>query len=198
MRRSVLYCGAVLAIFLLSLPSGWAAAGEAAIREAAAALARGDFVSAEQKLRAELRDHPDAVEAMALLGEALDGRKKSGEAEEVRRRALVAAGRNPSANYAAGMALANAGRFERAEAFLARALAAAPGDFRVLYNLGVAATFAGHHERAREVLETALRQQPKNVEPSLPRRGRTSRNCWPSPPATWAPWRIRWPPGNAT
>lgn len=153
-----------LAILLFSMPAGRAAAGEAAIRDAVAALARGDFVSAEQKLRAELRDHPDEVEALALLGEALDGQKKSREAEEIRGRALAAGGRNPGANYAAGMALANAGRFDQAESFLARALAAAPGNFGVLYNLGVAATFAGHHERAREVLETALRQQPRNVD----------------------------------
>src|SRR5450759_3218918 len=131
-----------LAILYLSMPAGRAAPAQAAIRDAVAALARGDFVSAEQKLRAELRDHPDEVEALAL----------------------AAGGRNPGANYAAGMALANAGRFDQAESFLARALAAAPGNFGVLYNLGVAATFAGHHERAREVLETALRQQPKNVD----------------------------------
>src|SRR5450759_2125866 len=164
MRRSVSQCGAVLAILYLSMPAVRAAAAQAAIGDAAAALARGDFVSAEQKLRAELRDHPDEVEALALLGEALDGQKKSREAEQIRGRALSAGGRNPGANYAAGMARANAGRFDQAESFLARALAAAPGNFGVLYNLGIAATFAGHHERAREVLEIAFRQQPKNVD----------------------------------
>src|ERR1019366_5407004 len=151
---------AVLAILLLSVPASRAAA----IRDAAAALASGDFVSAEQKLRAELRDHPDEIEALALLGEALDGQKKFQEAEQIRGRAAAAAGRDPGKNYAAGMALANAGRFDQAEAFLARALPAAPGNFGVLYNLGVAATCAGHHERAREVLEIALRQQPRNVD----------------------------------
>jgi len=164
MRRSVSHCGAVLAILVLSMPAGRAADSQTAIRDAAASLASGDFVAAEQQLRAELRDNPDEIEALALLGAALDGQKKSTEAEEVRGRAQVAAGRNPAANYAAGMALANAGQFDQAESFLARALAAAPDNFGVLYNLGVAATFAGHHERAREVLETALRQQPQNVD----------------------------------
>src|ERR1035437_7820280 len=105
---------AVLAILLLSMPAARAAAGQAAIGDAAAALAKGDLVSAEQKLRAELRDHPDEVAALALLGGALGGAKESREAEETRRRALAAAGRNPGANYAAGMALANAGRIIRA------------------------------------------------------------------------------------
>ncbi len=159
MCRSVL-----LSILFLSMPAVRSAAGQAAIRDAAAALSKGDFAAAEQTLRAELHDHPDEVEALALLGAALDGQNKSREAEDVRGRALTAGERNPGANYAAGMALAGAGRFDQAEAFLARALASAPGDFKVLYNLGVAATFAGHHQRAREVLETALRQQPQNVD----------------------------------
>ncbi len=154
----------LLAILFLSIPVARAAPSQTAIRDAAAALARGDFVSAEQKLRAELRDHPDEVEALALLGAALHGQKKSREAEEIGRRALATGGRHPGANYAAGMALANVGRFDQAETYLARALAAAPGNFRVLYNLGVAATFAGHHERARDVLAAALRQQPRNVD----------------------------------
>src|ERR1035437_607476 len=104
MRRSVSHCGAVLAILFLSMPAAWAAAEQAAIGDAAAALLKGDFVSAERKLRAELRDHPDEVEAPALLGEALYGQKKSREAEEIRGRAWAAGGRNPGANYAAGMA----------------------------------------------------------------------------------------------
>src|ERR1035437_11101409 len=98
MCRSVL-----LTILFLSMPAAWAAAEQAAIGDAAAALAKGDFVSAERKLRAELRDHPDEVEALALLGEALFGQKKSRGAEEIRGRAWADGGRNPGANYAAGM-----------------------------------------------------------------------------------------------
>jgi tetratricopeptide (TPR) repeat protein len=66
--------------------------------------------------------------------------------------------------YAAGMALAEAGQFDKAESFFALALASAPADFNTLANLGTAASRAGHNERARDALETALRQQPQNVD----------------------------------
>jgi len=78
------------------------AADDATIRDALAALQRGDFVSAEQKLRAEIRVHPNDGAALTLLGVALDGQKKFQEADEVHRRAVANAPRSPDAlnNYA--------------------------------------------------------------------------------------------------
>lgn len=155
MRRPASHLGALLAVFLLSISADRAADERAGIREAVAALERGDFRTAEQKLRAELLARPNDAEVLSLLARLALEQKNVPQA-------LPYLKRLPP--YSAGMLLARAGQYDQAETFLARALAAAPGDFKVLYNLGVAASFAGHNERAREVLETALRQQPQNVD----------------------------------
>ena len=91
-----------LAALLLSMAAARAADDGAAVRDALAALQRGDFVAAEQKLRAEVRVHPDGGAALTLLGVALDGQKKFQEADAVHRRAVANAPRSPDAlnNYA--------------------------------------------------------------------------------------------------
>ncbi|HEY1342152.1 MAG TPA: tetratricopeptide repeat protein [Bryobacteraceae bacterium] len=61
------------------------------VRDAAAALQRGDFVAAEKKLRAELKLRPNDIDAASLLGAALDNQKKFSEAEPLHRRAIAAA-----------------------------------------------------------------------------------------------------------
>jgi tetratricopeptide (TPR) repeat protein len=61
------------------------------MREAVTALQRGDFTSAETKLRAELKFRPNDGEALSLLGAALDNQKKFSEAEPLHRRAIAAA-----------------------------------------------------------------------------------------------------------
>src|SRR5207248_11133132 len=60
------------------------------VREAAAALQRGDFPAAETKLRAELKLHPDDTEALSLLGVALDNQGKFTEADALHKRAVAA------------------------------------------------------------------------------------------------------------
>ena len=55
------------------------------VREAAAALQRGDFPAAETRLRAELKLRPNDVAALSLLGVALDNQRKFSEAESVTR-----------------------------------------------------------------------------------------------------------------
>jgi Flp pilus assembly protein TadD len=60
------------------------------MREAVTALQRGDFTSAETKLRAELKLRPNDGEALSLLGVALDNQKKFSEADPVHRRAIAA------------------------------------------------------------------------------------------------------------
>ncbi|MBV9301658.1 MAG: tetratricopeptide repeat protein [Acidobacteriaceae bacterium] len=59
-----------------------------AIDNAVAALQHGDFASAEETLRAELKEHPNNVEALDVLGVVLDNEKKYPEADEIYRRAL--------------------------------------------------------------------------------------------------------------
>ncbi len=61
------------------------------VREAAAALQRGEFSVAETKLRAELKLHPNDAEAMSLLGVALDNQKKFPEAKSLHQRAIAEA-----------------------------------------------------------------------------------------------------------
>jgi len=56
-------------------------------QDAITALQRGDSAGAEQKLRTELKTHPDEGEAMSLLGVALDNQKKFPEAAEMHKQA---------------------------------------------------------------------------------------------------------------
>jgi tetratricopeptide (TPR) repeat protein len=71
------------------------------LREAAAALERGDFSTAETKLRAELKLRPNDPDALSLLGVALDNQKRFAEADALHRRATAATPLSPRAfgNY---------------------------------------------------------------------------------------------------
>jgi tetratricopeptide (TPR) repeat protein len=100
---------------------------------------------------------PLRLEALYLAGE-------TGEADDLGSRWLATAGNIPGESLVIGMALADAGKFEKAEAFLTQALVRTPSDFNVLMNLGLAAWHAGHHDRARETLRAALAQQPESVD----------------------------------
>ncbi len=61
------------------------------LREAAAALQRGEFAAAEMKLRGEVKLRPNDAEALSLLGVALDNQSKFSEAEPLHRRAMALA-----------------------------------------------------------------------------------------------------------
>jgi tetratricopeptide (TPR) repeat protein len=76
--------------------------GSPAVREALVFMQKGDFASAEARLRPEVAAHPDDPSALSLLGVALDHLKKISEAAEYHRRALVQAPHSISAlsNYA--------------------------------------------------------------------------------------------------
>ena len=164
MGRSVLVSASLLAVSLLTSPAGRAADQTAAVRDAVAAMQRGDFQSAEKILRAEVQAHSGDSWALSLLGVALDNQKRIPEADDFHRRAVAL---SPHAaeilnNY--GTHLWNAVQYDKAETIFVSVLAAAPGYFQALYNLGVMATYTGHYQRARDVLEAALRQQPENVD----------------------------------
>ena len=94
----LLRCSSVL----LALATGLAADDETAIRQALAALQRGDFAAAEQTLRPEVKARPNDASVLTLLGVALDSQKKFKEAEDVHRRAVANAPESPDAwnNYA--------------------------------------------------------------------------------------------------
>jgi tetratricopeptide (TPR) repeat protein len=57
------------------------AADNPALRNAAAALQRGDFAGAETALRAELKTHPEDADVLSTLGMALDAQKRFSEAD---------------------------------------------------------------------------------------------------------------------
>lgn len=118
-----------LAALLLYIAAARATDDGAAIRDALAALQRGDFVSAEHTLRAEVRVHPNDGAALTLLGVALDGQKKFQEAEGVHRRAVANAPRSADAlnNYANNRL--GAGDEEGARQLYLRVVALDPAHF---------------------------------------------------------------------
>jgi tetratricopeptide (TPR) repeat protein len=158
-HRSVWLVG----VFVCAL-SGVRADQGTAVRDAAAALERGDFAAAERTLRAEAVAHPDDAWTLSLLGYSLDNQKRGQEAEEFHRRAVALSPRSAEILNNYGTHLWILEQYGKAETVFTDALAAAPTYFNVLYNLGVMATYAGHYDRAREVLQSALEQQPKNVD----------------------------------
>jgi cellulose synthase operon protein C len=78
------------------------AADTSGLRDALAALQRGDFTAAERILRGEVKSRPNDPGALTLLGVALDNEKKYQDAEEVHRRATIAGPGSPDVwnNYA--------------------------------------------------------------------------------------------------
>src|SRR5207247_778017 len=79
-----------------------------AMRDAIAAMQRGDFQTAEPKLRGEVASRPDDALALSLLGAALDNLKKIPEAARFHGRALAKAPRSTDVlnNYAAHLWIA--------------------------------------------------------------------------------------------
>ncbi|MBZ5620106.1 MAG: tetratricopeptide repeat protein [Acidobacteriia bacterium] len=80
----------------------------AELRDAVAALERGEFQTAEKKLRDEVTAHPDNAWALSLLGAALDNLKRIPEADGFHRRAITQAPRSTEVlnNYAAHLWIA--------------------------------------------------------------------------------------------
>jgi len=97
----------VAAVVLLRPVHAWqqgqTAATNPTVRDAAAALERGDFQTAEQKLRSEIATHPDDPWPLSLLGAALDSLKRIPEADVYHRRAIAQAPRSTDVlnNFAA-------------------------------------------------------------------------------------------------
>jgi predicted Zn-dependent protease len=115
-------------IFALLFILACSAAQGADLRDAVAALQRGDFASAEQRLRTEIAARPDDAIALSLLGVALDGEKKAADAEVYHRRAVAAAPRNPDVLNNYGNHLAAAGDMEGARQAYLKAIAEAPDN----------------------------------------------------------------------
>src|ERR1035438_9877930 len=94
MGRSVLHSASLIAALLLGWSAALGAYQSPAVQSAAAAMARGDFQTAEKDLRAELVAHPGDAWVESLLGVALDNQKRLPEAEEFHGRAVAASPRS--------------------------------------------------------------------------------------------------------
>jgi Flp pilus assembly protein TadD len=85
-----------------------AAAQPVYLRDAIAALQRGDFPAAERELRRQAAAHADDALAQSLLGVALDNQKRVAEGAPFHARAVQLAPRSPDVlnNYAAHLWIA--------------------------------------------------------------------------------------------
>ena len=145
MRRTVPH----LALLLFAALVVRAADDDAQVRAAAADMARGDFSSAEGKLRAELRLHPEDARVLSLMGAALDGQKKFPEAAEFHRRAVAAAPGSADALSNQGSHFLAAGDENAARDAYLKAVAADPSHVNSNMNL---ARLALKHGAAAEAL----------------------------------------------
>jgi tetratricopeptide (TPR) repeat protein len=129
MRRFAPIFVSLLAALIFAIPAAQAADDRPPIRDALAALARGDFATAEQKLRADVETHPNDAPALTLLGVALDNLGKLPEADEVHRRALANAPRSLDVlnNYANH--LVGAGKGDEARKTYLQVVAIDPAQF---------------------------------------------------------------------
>ncbi len=86
----------MLRLLLCALAASFAFAAGSSFSDGLDALKRGDFPTAERMLKAEIQSHPNEVEALSLLGVALDSQKKFAEADAFHRRALELAPKSNS------------------------------------------------------------------------------------------------------
>lgn len=99
-----------------------------AVADAIAALERGDFASAEQTLRAELRTKPNDIEALDVLGVVLDKQKKYAEADEIYRRAIRLPNAPPSLLNNYGNHLLATGKLTAARTIFLKVIALNPSQ----------------------------------------------------------------------
>jgi len=146
---------------------GLAADDGAAIRQALAALQRGDFAAAEVTLRAEVKARPDDGAALTLLGVALDQQKKLKEAEDVHRRAAASAPNSADVwnNYANHMLAA--GDADGAHRLYLRVVALEPGSYNANVQLARLAVKQKKGSEALSYLQrlAASQQESPNLTP---------------------------------
>ncbi|SPE28419.1 hypothetical protein SBA3_1440006 [Candidatus Sulfopaludibacter sp. SbA3] len=172
MTRTCLVFAAVTIVIVLPAAQG----DDAALRDAAAALQRGDYTLAESKVRAELKVHPADAEALSLLGMVLDARKEFTEADAQYRKAVAAAPRSAPVLGRYANHLLAAGDEKGAHDAFSQVLAIAPADpyaNLALARMALKTKDAAHATHAREALDyldrlpAALRDAPEAAVPRL-------------------------------
>jgi Flp pilus assembly protein TadD len=140
------------------------------LRDAMAALGRGDFQAAEQKLRAEVAAHPDDAWLLSLLGAALDNLKRVPEADAYHRRAAARAPHSIDVlnNFAAHLWLA--GREQEAGRVFRQIVAIDPAHTGANLQLARLALKEGDGREALRCLDrirAAEREHPRALLPRL-------------------------------
>lgn len=128
------------------------------LNEAVAALKRGDNISAEKKLRAEIAARPAEAEAWSFLGVSLDNQKKFSEAEAAHRKALALAPRSNSVLDKLATHQLTMGDPAAARKTFAQALAIIPNDGYANLQL---ATLALKEKKGAEALTYLNRLSPE-------------------------------------
>ena len=132
--------------------------GDAALREAREAHARGDAPLAESRCRAALAIGPENPAAWTLLGAVLRSRDPVA-AQAALGRALELDPGNGDARFQLGNLHREQRRFTEAIAAYQATLASGPAHPAVLNNLGLARESAGEPEQALEAYRAALALQ---------------------------------------
>jgi tetratricopeptide (TPR) repeat protein len=154
-----------IVVLLLSIAAGRAADNRSVFRDALAAVQRGEFRAAEQKLRPEVAAHPDDAPALSLLGVALDNLNRFQEAAEFHRRAIAAAPRSADILNNYGNHLAATGEDAAARDAFLKAIAVDPANFNANLQL---ARQAVRRKNGGEALRYLRRLSPARLaEPSV-------------------------------
>ncbi len=146
MPRPLSHSALPLVVLVLSIAAGRAADDRTVFRDALAAVQRGDFQGAEQKLRTEVAAHPDDAPALSLLGVTLDNLNRLQEAAEFHRRAVAAAPRSADILNNYGNHLAAAGEDAAAHDAFLKAIGVDPANFNA--NLQLARQAVGRKNGA--------------------------------------------------
>lgn len=163
----------VLAAVTISIVLPAVRGDDTALRDAAAALQRGDYTLAESKLRAELKIHPADAEALSLLGMVLDARKEFSEADAQYRKAMAAAPRSAPVLGRYANHLLAAGDEKGAHDAFSRVLAIEPADpyaNLALARMALKNKDAAHAREALGYLDrlpAGLRDTPEAAVPEL-------------------------------
>ena len=128
MRRYSCYVASALALLLVLANLDNARGADAAVQQAVADLQHQDYKSAEQKLRAELKLHPNDSETLSLLGIALDEQKRFPEAAEFHKRAVAISPRSTAVLYNYANSLLATGDQKTARDVLLKSFAIDPSD----------------------------------------------------------------------
>jgi len=166
-------CFVMAAVTVFLLPPPGAAADSAALRDAAAALQKGDLAGAESTLRNELKLHPADPDALSMLGMVLDGRKQFSEADPLYRKAIANAPRSAPVLGRFANHLLAAGDEKGAHDAFERVLAADPADAYAnleLARMALKKEDAGHAKEALRYLDhlpAGVSDSPQAAVPRL-------------------------------